>query len=41
MTYIAENTEEDVDDGIGRADAAFDPDCEREQNLLAHGNYLS
>ena len=26
-TYIAEDAEQDVDDGVGGADAALDPDC--------------
>ena len=26
-TYVAKTAEEDVDDGIGRADTAFYPDC--------------
>ncbi len=28
MTYVAEDAKEDVDDGVGRADAGFDPNCE-------------
>ena len=29
MTYVAEDEEQDVDDGVGRAQAALDPDCFR------------
>jgi hypothetical protein len=27
-TYVTQDQEKDVDDGVGRADAALDPDCE-------------
>lgn len=32
-TYVAEHEEEDVDDGVDGANAAFDPDCDSPVSL--------